>query len=69
MQDYVTSVKFNFTKESLQHAYITMPDLRSGQVSLGLSVDIEWEEGMDFEVNLGETTPTTPANPEPQTGD
>ena len=65
MQDYVTSVKFNFTKESLQHAYITMPDLRSGQVSLGLSVDIEWEEGMDFEVNLGETTPTTPANPEP----
>lgn len=69
MQDYVTSVKFNFTKESLQHAYITMPDLRSGQVSLGLSVDIEWEDGMDFEVNLGETTPTTPANPEPSTGD
>ena len=65
MQDYVTSVKFNFTKTSLQHAYITMPDLRSGQVSLGLSVDIKWEEGMDFEVNLGETTPTTPANPEP----
>ena len=57
MQDYVTSVKFNFTKTSLQHAYITMPDLRSGQVSLGLSVDIKWEEGMDFEVNLGETTP------------
>ena len=56
MQDYVTSVKFNFTKESLQHAYITMPDLRSGQVSLGLSVDIVWEDGMDFEVNLGETT-------------
>ena len=56
MQDYVTSVKFIFTKESLQHAYITMPDLRSGQVSLGLSVDIVWEDGMDFEVNLGETT-------------
>lgn len=56
MQDYVTSVKFNFTKESLQHAYITMPDLRSGQVSLGLSVDIEWEDGMEFEVNLGDVS-------------
>ena len=56
MQDYVTSVKFNFTKTSLQHAYITMPDLRSGQVSLGLSVDIEWEDGMEFDVNLGEVT-------------
>ena len=56
MQDYVTSVKFSFTKESLQHAYITMPDLRSGQVSLGLSVDIEWEDGMEFDVNLGEVT-------------
>lgn len=63
MQDYVTNVKFNFTKESLQHAYITMPDLRSGQVSLGLSVDVEWERGMDFDVDLGKTT--TPTDPQP----
>ena len=53
MQDYVTSVTFNFSKNSLKHAYVTMPDLRSGQVSLGLSVDLEWEEGPVFDVNLG----------------
>lgn len=53
MQDYVTSVKLNFTPESLSHAYVTMPDLRAGQVSLGLSVDVKWESGYDFTVNLG----------------
>lgn len=53
MQDYVTTVKMNFTPESLAHAYVTMPDLRAGQVSLGLSVDVKWESGYDFVVNLG----------------
>lgn len=56
MQDYVTTVKMNFTPTSLSHAYVTMPDLRAGQVSLGLSVDVKWESGYDFEVNLGGTT-------------
>ena len=64
MQDYVTSVNFNFTETSLQHAYITMPDLRAGQVSLGLSVDINWEDGMSFDVNLGETSSSTPSTTE-----
>ena len=56
MQDYVTTVKLNFTKESLSHAYVTMPDLRAGQVSLGLSVDVKWESGYSFIVDLGKTT-------------
>lgn len=56
MQDYVTTVKMNFTPESLAHAYVTMPDLRAGQVSLGLSVDVKWESGYDFDVNLGGAT-------------
>ena len=56
MQDYVTTVKMNFTPESLAHAYVTMPDLRAGQVSLGLSVDVKWESGYDFVVNLGGAT-------------
>lgn len=55
MQDYVTNVKFNFSENSLKHAYVTMPDLRAGQVSLGLSVDLEWEEGLDFDIELGKT--------------
>ena len=59
MQDYITTVKFLFTPTSLQHAYVTMPDLRAGQVSLGLSVDLTWEPGMEFTVNLGDTTPVT----------
>lgn len=56
MQDYVTTVKMNFTPTSLSHAYVTMPDLRAGQVSLGLSVDVKWESGYDFEINLGGAT-------------
>ena len=56
MQDYVTTVKMNFTPESLAHAYVTMPDLRAGQVSLGLSVDVSWEKGFEFDINLGGAT-------------
>lgn len=54
MQDYVTNVKFRFGKESLQHAYVTMPDLRAGQISLGMSVDLKWEPGMEFNVVMGD---------------
>lgn len=53
MQDYVTSAKFKFGKESLKHAYVTMPDLRAGQVSLGLSVDLTWQPGLEFDVEMG----------------
>ena len=53
MQDYVTSAKFTFGKESLKHAYVTMPDLRAGQVSLGLSVDLTWQPGLEFTSVMG----------------
>ena len=53
MQDYVTDVKFKFTEDALKHAYVTMPDLRAGQVSLGLSVDLAWTPGLTFEVEMG----------------
>jgi len=56
MQDYVTSVKFMFAKDALKHAYVTMPDLRSGQVSLGLSVDLTWEKGLEFTVDMGKVS-------------
>ena len=53
MQDYVTSAKFIFSSNTLKHAYVTMPDLRAGQVSLGMSVDLTWTPGMEFEVEMG----------------
>ena len=53
MQDYVTSAKFIFASNTLKHAYVTMPDLRAGQVSLGMSVDLTWTPGMEFEVEMG----------------
>ena len=54
MQDYMTKATFVIDKESLQHALVAVPDLRSGQISLGLSVDLEWRTGLNFgEVVLG----------------
>ena len=53
MQDYMTKVTFKFSETSLQHAYMTVPDLRASQISLGLSVDVQWKAGLDFEVELG----------------
>jgi hypothetical protein len=57
MQDYVTEVIFSFNKHSLRNAYVTMPDLRSSNVSLGLSVDLQWTPGLNFSnVPLGGVT-------------
>jgi hypothetical protein len=56
MQDYMTNAKFQIGENSLQHAYMTIPDLRSSQISLGLSVDVDWQEGLDFTVLLGGAT-------------
>ena len=52
MQDYMTVANLKFTRNSLKHAYVTVPDLRSSQVSLGLSVDLKWNEGLSFNVEL-----------------
>ena len=51
-QDYVTKATFNLTANSLKDAYVTVPDLRSAQISFGLSVDIEWRPGIEFEIDL-----------------
>ena len=53
MQDYMTTARFLLTETSLQHAYMTITDLRSSQISLGLSVDLDWQKGLDFDVVLG----------------
>lgn len=39
-------------KPSLQNAYSVIPDLRSTQMTFGLSVDLTWKAGLTFNVNL-----------------
>lgn len=54
IQDYMTTANFVLTATSLQHAYVTVPDLRSTQISLGLSVDLAWSAGLTFnDIELG----------------
>ena len=53
MQDYMTTAKLVLKDDALKHAYMSVPDLRSNQVSLGVSVDIKWETGLSFEVEMG----------------
>ena len=53
IQDYTTTARFTLGQYSLKSAYITVPDLRSSQLSFGMSVDMEWETGMSFDVELG----------------
>ena len=50
LQDYLTKAKFKVT--SLKNAYNIIPDLRSPKLEFGLSVDLKWETGMDFEVTV-----------------
>lgn len=50
IQDYTT--KANFTINSLRNAYVTIPDLRASKLQLGLSVDLEWQTGLTFDVPI-----------------
>ena len=61
IQDYMTSVNFKIGEYSLQHAYLTVPDLRYSALTLGLSVDMNWETGIDFgDIVIGGGQITTP---------
>lgn len=48
IQDHTTKVNFKIGVNSLKYAYLTVPDLRSSSVTLGLSVDLSWSNGLDF---------------------
>lgn len=55
VQDYMTTATFKIGQNSLKNAYTTVPDLRSSQTSLGLSVDLNWRTGINFDdVVLGQ---------------
>lgn len=56
IQDYKTTVTFKIGPNSLKYAYLTVPDLRSTNMTLGLSVDITWKQGLTYnEVIVGGT--------------
>ena len=50
VQDFTTTAQFKIT--SLKNAYVTIPDLRAANLQLGLSVDLTWQSGLTFEVEL-----------------
>ena len=50
MSDYMTTLKLTIT--SLKSAYNTIPDLRSTKLQLGLSVDLDWQAGLQFDVEI-----------------
>lgn len=50
MSDYMTTM--NLTIKSLKNAYNTIPDLRSTKLQLGLSVDLVWKTGIQFDVEI-----------------
>ena len=52
MQDYQTTANITIKKDALKKAYCTIPDLRATEVLFGLSVDLTWETGMSFNVNI-----------------
>ena len=52
VQDYVTKANITISADALKKAYNTIPDLRATEVLFGLSVDLTWESGMTFNVEM-----------------
>lgn len=50
MRDYQTTLSLNI--KSLTNAYNTIPDLRSTKLQFGLSVNLEWQKGLQFDVEI-----------------
>lgn len=42
----------NFTIKDLKKAYNHIPDMRTTKINVGLAVDLKWESGITFDVNL-----------------
>lgn len=50
VQDHITTA--NFTIKDLKKAYNCIPDLRTSGINVGLAVDLSWQEGITFDVEL-----------------
>lgn len=53
IQDYKTIANFTLGVNALKYALVSVPDLRQAQLTLGLSVDLSWRDGLTFDVELG----------------
>lgn len=42
----------NFTITNLKNAYNHIPDMRTSKINVGLAVDLSWQEGITFNVDL-----------------
>lgn len=42
----------NFTIKNLQNAYNHIPDMRTSKINVGLAVDLTWQNGITFDVDL-----------------
>jgi len=52
IQDFMTTAIFRIGQTTLQHAFVSVPNLASTQMSFGLSVDLSWQTGYSFDVEL-----------------
>ena len=52
VQNCMTKVTFRLGEDSLKNAYSSIPDLRTTQMSLGLSVDLSWQTGYEYDITL-----------------
>ena len=50
VKDHTTVANFSIT--SLKNAYNHIPDMRTSKINVGLAVDLTWQEGITFDVNL-----------------
>lgn len=50
VQDHITTANFNI--KELKNAYNCIPDLRTSGINVGLAVDLTWQEGITFNVDL-----------------
>lgn len=50
VQDHITKANFNIT--NLKNAYNCIPDLRTSGINVGLAVDLSWQDGIKFDVDL-----------------
>ena len=48
-QDHATKLDLTIGELSLQNAYNVVPDLRSPKLEFGLSVNLEWQQGLIFD--------------------